>query len=58
MEKKVYTMDEVRQMLAISKTKVYEWARKGVFPVIKIGRKYFSPITAFDRWLDSAGQEA
>jgi len=47
-----YTIEEVRRMLGISKTKAYEFARKGIIPCIIIGRQYRIPKAAFDRMME------
>ena len=56
--KKVYEMDEVKEMLGISRTNAYKFAREKQFPVIKLGRRYLVPKTAFDQWLSDNGNAA
>jgi len=48
-----YTITEVSQMLRLSRTKTYEMARDGSFPVVQIGRVLRVPASKFQLWLDS-----
>lgn len=49
-DKKYYTVDEVREMLLLSKRDVYEIVQSGCFKVIQIGRRYLVPKDSFDEW--------
>ena len=48
-----YTITEVSQMLRLSRTKTYEMARDGSFPVVQIGRVLRVPVSKFQLWLNS-----
>jgi len=48
----VLTMQNVRQILGISRVKAYELTHKRGFPVVRIGRSIRMPRAAFLRWLD------
>lgn len=57
MEKKVYTVNEIREILGLSKTKAYEFVKiahktKDPFPVIKIGNTYRIQKEKFDEWFE------
>ena len=56
-EKKVYEVEEIQEILGISRTKVYDYIREVYknqkpFIVIKIGNLYRIPKMPFDNWLD------
>ena len=57
MEKKVYTVRDITQILGISRTKGYEFIQKMYelqkFRVIKIGTSYRIPKESFDAWLNN-----
>jgi len=53
MDSKVYSMKDVMIMLGLSKCTVYKLAQQGKFPVVKLGKRYFSPKSAFDKWLEN-----
>lgn len=46
-----YTMAEVSRLLRIGRSSVYEAARTGVFPTIRIGNRIVAPKAAIDRML-------
>lgn len=54
---KVYTVEEIQQLLGIGRTKIYAYI-EGVyksqepFRVIKIGRSYRIPKESFDKWIN------
>jgi len=57
LEKKVYEVEEIQQILNISRTKVYDYIRnvyqkQSPFRVLKIGKNYRIPKTSFDNWLN------
>lgn len=43
--------DEVRKILGVGRTKLYEMVRTGELPVIRIGRLVRIPRAELDRWL-------
>ncbi|MHB8202727.1 MAG: helix-turn-helix transcriptional regulator [Desulfomonilaceae bacterium] len=50
---KMLTAAQVGDMLGVSRFTVYEWARKGIIPTLKIGpRKVFFPKGEIDKFLD------
>lgn len=55
MEKVVYTVDEIAELLRISRPTAYDGIRDGKIPSIKIGRRLLVPKVAFDRYLETAG---
>ena len=53
MEKQVYTVPEVAQMLGTSKSYAYEMVRQKIIPVLEIGNRKVVPKKRFDEWLNS-----
>lgn len=49
--KRVYTVDEIRSILGISRTAAYDLVKQGCFHCIKLGRNYRISKESFDRWL-------
>ena len=43
-KKKVYTVEEVREILGIGKNKAYELCNNQTFPVLRIGSRILIPI--------------
>ena len=54
-DKRVYTVEEIANMLRISRTAAYELVKKGLFPVIRVGSSIRIPKKPFDAWLDGRG---
>lgn len=52
-KKKVYTVEEVREILGIGKNKAYELCNNQTFPVLRIGSRILIPIRTFEDWLYS-----
>jgi len=50
-KKKVYTVEEVREILGIGKNKAYELCNNQTFPVLRIGSRILIPIRTFEDWL-------
>lgn len=50
-EKRVYTVNEIRSILGISRTAAYDLVKQGCFHCIKVGRNYRISKESFDRWL-------
>ena len=50
-EKRLYTVDEIRSILGISRTAAYDLVKQGCFHCIKVGRNYRISKESFDRWL-------
>ncbi len=51
-ERLTYKIEEAGRLLGIGRNQAYEAARRGDFPVIKIGKRMLVPKAAFDRLLD------
>ena len=57
-EAKVYTVQEITGMLAISKNAAYQFVRDNPpFRVLKIGDTYRIPKESFDRWFETGNPE-
>lgn len=52
MEKRIYTVADVAEVLQISKPKAYELAHRADFPKIMIGRAIRIPIESFNVWME------
>lgn len=58
MEKKIYTVDEVGEILCMNRSKTYEFVKKvhesrnPEFRVLKIGEQYRIPVQSFEKWLN------
>ncbi|NCD03857.1 MAG: DNA-binding protein [Clostridia bacterium] len=52
-EKRTYTVDEIQDILNISRTTAYELVKTDNFKCIKIGRVIRISKKSFDEWLDS-----
>ena len=50
MEKLVYSIQEVAELLGISRSYAYELVRKGEIPVLMLGKKRVVPKEKFNRW--------
>ena len=46
-------IDEVAQLLQISRSRAYGLASSGEFPVVKIGRQLRVPKEGFEKWVAS-----
>lgn len=52
MEKITYSIQEVAELLGISKSYAYELTRSGVIPSILLGKKRIIPKEYFHNWLN------
>lgn len=52
-EKRVYTVDEIQDILGISKTTAYQLVRSKVFHSVRVGGQYRISKKSFDSWLDN-----
>lgn len=50
-EKQTLLINEVANILRVSKAKVYEMVRKGELPSVNIGRAKRIPADMFDEWM-------
>ena len=56
-EKKVYKVEDVQNLLGLGRSKAYEFIEnvyydRKPFRVLKIGRSYRIPCNSFDKWLN------
>lgn len=54
MDKMVYTVSDIAEILSIGMNKAYDLIHKGGIPYIRLGRKIRIPKKAFDNWLNSS----
>jgi len=54
--KRTYSVEEVREILGISRRKAYELCNSDTFRVIRVGRALRVSKASFDYWLDNIGQ--
>lgn len=52
MEKLTLTVDELAQVMQISRPKAYELVHRADFPVIHIGRRVLIPVDGLKKWLE------
>lgn len=52
MEKLVYTIEEVAELLSISKSYAYELVRNGTIPVLQLGKKRVIPKGKLHEWIN------
>ena len=55
MEKLVYSIQEVANLLGISRSYAYELVRNGTIPALVLGRKRVIPKEKFVEWLNGNG---
>lgn len=58
MERLTLTVEEVAQLLGISRGLAYEMARCGKLPVVRFGRRMLVPRGALERMLNQPGDES
>ena len=56
-EKRVYTVEEIQDILGVSKTSAYNLVKSNVFHSVKIGDHYRISRKSFDRWLDGGNED-
>ncbi len=54
MEKTVYTVSEVKDILGIGRNAAYKLCDGKTFPVRKVGKTILIPIKTFEKWLYQA----
>ena len=54
----IFTVDEARQKLGISRGLIYEAVRRGEIPHIHVGKRLLIPQTALTKLLESANCDA
>lgn len=52
-EKRVYTVDEIQDILGVSKTTTYQLIKSKVFHSVRVGGQYRISKKSFDNWLDN-----
>lgn len=52
MEKMVYSIQEVAELLGISKSYAYELVRNGTIPALVLGKKRLIPKEKFAEWVN------
>jgi len=57
-EKRVYSVDEIAEILDISRGSAYELIREGLFRTVRIGSAIRVSRQSFDDWLDNHNQES
>lgn len=53
LEKQVYTIPEVAQLLGISKSYAYELVKRKEIPVLELGTRKMVPKKKFEEWLNN-----
>ena len=56
MEKLVYSVQEVAELLGISKSYAYELVRDGTIPVLQLGRKRVIPKEKLNEWINGKSE--
>ena len=54
-EQRVYTVQEIAQILGIGRTSAYYLVKEGHFKIVRIGNAIRISKRSFDQWLDSLG---
>lgn len=57
-KKLVLTVPEAGEMLGISRAQSYLMAKRGIIPVISLGRRLVVPVAALEKMLENAGCKA
>ena len=56
--KRVYSVDEIAEILDISRGSAYELIKEGLFRTVRIGSAIRVSRQSFDDWLDNQNQES
>lgn len=56
MEKLVYSIQEVADLLGISRSYAYELVRNGTIPALELGKKRVIPKEKFKQWVNGKGE--
>mgnify|MGYP003701479839 CR=1 FL=1 len=51
-EKRIYSVDEIAEILCVSKGSVYRLIKKGLFSTVRVGSAIRISKESFDEWLD------
>lgn len=52
-EKRVYTVEEIQDILGVSRTTTYRLIKSGVFHSVRVGGQHRISKKSFDAWLDN-----
>ena len=55
--KRIYSVEEIAEILNISKSSAYVLIRQGTFKTVRIGTAIRVSKTSFDTWLDNQNSE-
>ena len=56
-DKRIYTVEEIQDILGVSKTSAYNLVKSNVFHSVKIGDHYRISNKSFDKWLDGGNED-
>lgn len=56
-DKRIYTVEEIQDILGVSKTSAYKLVKSNVFHSVKIGDHYRISKKSFDKWLDGGNED-
>lgn len=56
-DKRIYTVEEIQDILGVSKTSAYNLVKSNVFHSVKIGDHYRISKKSFDKWLDGGEED-
>lgn len=51
-EKVVYSVKDIQNLLGIGKNQAYDLVKSGQFPIRKVGASILIPKAGFDKWLN------
>ena len=57
-EKRVYTVDEIQDILGVSRTTAYQLVRSKVFHSVRVVGQYRISKKSFDKWLDDLDEQS
>ena len=56
-DKRIYTGEEIQDILGVSKTSAYNLVKSNVFHSVKVGGQYRVSKKSFDKWLDGGEED-
>ena len=56
-EKRVYTVQELVEMLGTTRQYIYQLINSGCFRAVKAGKRYVIIKSSFDEWLDGKSED-
>ena len=54
-ERQTLTVQEAARIIGISRERAAQYIRNGKIPALKLGKRFFVPRAALERWLRTAG---